>query len=437
MNERVAALDASFFTLDSDTTQQVIASYSPLDRIPDLERARQSVLRQIEAFPKMRKRIVEHGGLRWSEDTSFDIKRHVRFECVPLARTERDLMRRAEQIFSSHLDLEHPPWEYVVLSSREQPEPDALVGLLFRIHHGLADGLGALEFFHRACDLHPSGAELEAVSARSHRHAGQTGAGPKAGKWRLRQSIAKLLTEARERVVKNPLNGENSAERRFAHIEFPLHDLKSLRRKYRTSLNDLLLALVTGAVRRYQLSVSFSPINVKALVPFNLRPKTNLTTLGNQLTGVGVPLPAAIADPVERLKTIQTCFNRIKSDGSFGAYRIVGILNSYLPRRLQRRLSEAAARRSNFICTNMPGPDKPLYFGGAKLLGQYGFAALMHEQGIAFAFMTYAGKACVSVVSDPAVVPDPWQIVSYVKEAFEELACTDAGTPLPRAAGSA
>jgi WS/DGAT/MGAT family acyltransferase len=424
MAEKLSPLDASFWNIDTATTRQIIGSYMPLDCVPDLLRVKTSVLKQLEFFPRLRDRVVERNGPYWTQDENFSIEHHVRFEELPEASRPSDIIRRASEIFSTKLDGSRPPWEFVIIANAVQNHGGAHVhcGLLFRLHHALADGLGALEFFHRVCELQRSEANsLPQKPARSHRHAGQTGAGPRAGTANFFQSLKRLIREACETQVQGPLNGPNSAERQFGMIEFPLGELRALRKFFGSSLNDLLLALITGGVRRYQLASAGIADDMKALVPFNVRTRDELTSLGNHLTGVGVRLPSSEADPERRLQIIRATLSHIKNNGSFGAYRIMAKLNALMPVRLQRRISEAAAKRTNFICTNMPGPDKDLYFGGAKLLGQFGFAALMREHGSAFAFMTYAGRACISVVSDPAVITSPWDLIAAIKSSYDEL----------------
>ncbi len=422
MGQRLGPLDVNFWTIHSETTPQVIASYFPLDVEPDLEAVRGAFLEQLVQYPRFRQRVVKGFRLRWEDDPGFDIAYHVRPVRFAVDTPEA-LAQSVENCFSAPLDISRPPWEFIVLTGTGANPP---AGVMFRVHHALADGLGALDFFHRVCRTERLAADGEgklsggAISNRSTKTPARVGV----DFWK---SIRRLAADSGEKAVRSALNGPNSNERRLDFLELSMDELRPLRRKLGASLNDVLLSLVAGAVGKYQ-DFREAPIeSVKILLPFSLRRRRDEMTLGNNITGVGVDLPVSLRDPFERVERIRSAITRMKIDGSIGAFRILGVINAYLPARLRRRVGDAAARRTNFICTNMPGPEEPLYLCGSKLLANFGCAALLRGHGVAFGFISYAGKMCIAIVSDPAIVPDSPQLVRYFLDALDELRQAAAG----------
>ena len=156
-------------------------------------------------------------------------------------------------------------------------------------------------------------------------------------------------------------------------------------------------------------------------MPVNLRKAADRLALGNQFTGLGVPLPTRLHDPLKQLQQLKETLAKIKEDGSLGAYRWVGNCTAFLPLRLRRRLTAAMGRRTSFICTNMPGPHHEMTIAGAKILGNYGCAALLENHAIAFGFISYAKKVCAVIVSDATLVPHPKEILSSFGTTLQEL----------------
>jgi len=411
---KLSPLDVNFWTMHSETTAQIIASFLPLESEPDFKLLHEAFREQLPDFPRFQEHVVRDHGWHWRRDPNFSLDDHVQLLELPEARTIEELRETAAQIFSTPIDLSRSPWAFTVLKG------NGVYAALFQVHHALADGLGALEFFHRLCRLDDKPVEHGRPVSGGKTASAVVKTPPRFGT-DFRKSVARLRQEWREKGMPTALNGPNSSRRNFSSLELPFDELRKLRRVFGTSVNDLMLSFAAGCVERYQ-HVRKSPVTkVKVLLPFNLRRRNDTHSPGNHLTGVGVWLPTAEMMPKERLEKIRDTINRMKMDGSIGAFRLLALIAGRLPEKIRKYLGDAAARRTNFICTNMPGPERPLYLAGAKILGNFGYAALMRDQGVGFAFLSYAGKMCVGIVSDPAIVPHPEELVSHFLEAFEEV----------------
>ncbi len=405
-------LDLNFWTHHSTTSSQIIASFLPLDREPNLAQLRAAFLEQFAVFPRFCERPLREGGWRWVHDEDFSLDRHLKVMTVPAATGIDELRLSAAQEFCNPIDLQHSPWAFTVFNG------NGVHAAMFRVHHALADGLGALEFFYRLCHLERT---PELSKASGGRDASSVVRTPPRFGMDFWKSVKRLWQELREGKTASAINGSNSSERQFTFLELPLENLVRIRRAFTSSLNDLMLSLTAGCIERYHAARSRPIKRVKVLLPFNIRPRNDTTTMGNHLTGVGVWLPTDTNDPKRRLEIIRNSINTMKRDGSIGAFRLLAVVAGRLPHFFRKRIVDAAARRTNLICTNMPGPEKPLFLAGAQILGNFGCAALLKNQGMAFAFITYHGKMCISLVTDPKIIPHPKELIGYFLESYEEL----------------
>lgn len=423
MVQNVAPLDAVFLSCDTDTTHQAIASLCLLDGIPDYDRFRLRVARLLERFPRLRMKLERGKFLRWVEDPAFRLEEHVGFEYCPQVASPRELLRVVEAWFSKRLDLERPLWRFTVFSNAlpgEQKEGGVHAGILFAIHHCLADGLGGLELVE-ALTGRTAEESLEGELASRRERANGVGSGRATFATRHSASFRQWLSEWRAPKVNGPLNGPNSSSRVLATLDLPLQPLRAAKSRAGVSFNDVMLAVVTGAVQRYHEHAGRSSTDLRALIPVSLRRLSERSSLGNRLTGVGVSLPVRLPSPMAQLEAVNRHFNQLKASGALGAYSLLASVIARLPRSLQRAACEAQARRTSFICTNMPGWSDERYLAGARVAANYGLAALMRGHGVAFGFITYAGNVCISVVGDGAIVEDPWLMVDFLDDSAKNL----------------
>ncbi len=423
----LSALDANFLALDSPTTHQAIAALCVCRGIPDRAVLRARVEQILRAFPLLTAKLQDPDGPHlksphWVRDDRFNLDAHIDVRSTAPFATREELLEVASEVFSRPLDYSRPLWRFTILDAtagldEAAPRDSLMGGLIFQIHHALADGLGGIEILHRVCDTEDT--RPDRVSRSTHASLA------KFGEYRFWPSLRYLLRQAIRPRARSAVNGVNSAVRRIALVDLPLLEIKRMRAGLGASLNDIYLSLVAGAIRRYHALAEQRPHDICAIVPFNLRNAEDRNALGNHLSGAGLFLPVSEPDPINRVTKTRDRHEQLKTDGSFGALRVLARANLAAPNPIRRAVAGLVARRTNIICTNVPGPSKPLTIAGARIETHYGCAALMEGHGIAFAFLSYAGSVCVAVVSDPQIVPEPGVITQYVQEAFDELrACT-------------
>lgn len=423
MKSRLGSLDRSFLHLETETTQQVIACFCPLDREPDPALLRSRFARILTEHPRLTQRLDRRFYPRWVAAPDFSLDDHLFWKFFPSAYSLSALRDAAAELFSERWDLGRPLWRFSLLTARSpeaSPTDSHAVALLFAMHHCLADGLGGLALLTELCEA----TELPAgPRAPTHRAAHLK---LRTSRWRrfaaLPMATAKLLSEWMSRPACSPLSGANSSQRTFHTTELPFAELRQIADTTSCSVNDVVLAVVSGAVRRYHEHYNVPVNHLRAIMPVSLRALNYSMALGNRLTAIGLRLPLTPADPLRRLQAIRHYVERMKRSGAVLAYALGGKVNAHLPRKLQRKVAEFHARRTHFICTNMPGPKCPLKLAGAQLLGKFGLAALMRGHGSAFSFISYAGNMCVSIVTDPAIIALPQQLLQYLRESFDELA---------------
>lgn len=412
----LAPLDAVFWNFDTPTTHQAIASFCILEDFIDFEafvsRAADLPLR----FPKVRQRVTSD--LYWVDDPNFSVHNHVRYVYRPDIRTRGDLVAIAGEIFSEGIDLSRPLWRFTVVTNGSCLSPSSnlnqkLTGIVFCIHHTLADGLGGLELVDAMFDQ----SREKLRGKRSHAtNKNEDNSRPGGIVILARQSIKRWISEYFAPRAKGVLNGQNSTSRTMAVRAFDIAPLRKAKVRAGVSFNDVVLTLVAGSIRRYFEQWGEPVRNCRVLIPVNLRVLGERNTLGNRITGIGVSLPVREPELLKRLAKVSETFKILKEDGSLGAYAVLGNFIAKFPRALQRLLCESQARRTNFICTNMPGKGERRTLFGIPVLENYGLAALMRGHGIAFGFITYAGNLCAAVVGDSGVVPDPSHLLDFFDE---------------------
>jgi WS/DGAT/MGAT family acyltransferase len=203
----------------------------------------------------------------------------------------------------------------------------------------------------------------------------------------------------------------------------PLQDVKAVGRITGTTVNDVLLTAVTGALRRYleRRGRPTDGINIRALVPVNLRPLDAPIELGNRFGLVFVDLPIGVADPFERLVGFKQHMAEIKDSPE--AVIAFGILNTIgmIPAGVEQRVVELFGNKATAVMTNVPGPREPLYVAGKRLRRIMCWVPKSGRLGLGVSILSYAGEVCIGVATDAGLVPDPEAIIAGLQVEFDEL----------------
>lgn len=430
MSQKLGAIEKNFFILDSETSSQVISSLSVTRGVPEKSELLTSLEASVESFPRSRCRLIRNEqGDFWEEDPNFSLENHLLFHEYLTVKSFDELLKEASTLFSLGLDFQRPLWCFHVLSS---PHVEKAI-VLFLIHHGFSDGGGGMEFVHSVCEPRVRGArergradqmrvlgkvEKPEKSAESSSSSSNKIVQPSGSNFL--SSFFRAIREMSIRRLPFPFHGENSSRRQLSLLTFPVERARLIKDALGVSLNDVYLSYVAGAIRlvnqHYQL-----PPGARAFIPFNLRTRRQKRDFGNFLSAVPVNLPASEEDAIARTRFVHSETSQLKADGAYGAFGILGRFAASFPRSFRNRLIAAATRRGNFICTNVPSSKQRLVFAGAPVLESYGCAALLPAQGMSLGFMSYVDSVCISLVSDPLLVPEPQRILEALRESEEEL----------------
>ena len=392
----------------------------------------------------------------WVDDPHFNIGYHVRHTALPAPAGDEQLRKLAGRVFSQQLDRAKPLWE-IWLVNRVGKDQFALV---CKTHHALVDGISGVDIMTVLFDLEPEPPESEAGPPWYPRPEpsgatlfGEAFADMVAAPVDAGRAVAGALTDPRKASAAvartlgglasmaaagiggappSPLNTRIGPHRRFAWVESDLDRFKAIKGALGGTVNDVVLAVVTGALRDHLLRRGRDPsgLELKAMVPVSIRAETERGALGNKVAAIYAPLPVGIADPLERLKTIHEALSDLKQSGqAVGAERITQLAGFAAPTVLnQAARLQSRQRFFNLTVTNVPGPQFPLYLMGRKLHAFYPMVPVVLNTALGIAIMSYDGRVYFGLLGDYDAMDDLDDFASDLRAAIAELA-TAAGVP--------
>lgn len=471
MNERLRPRDRAFLATDSATTPLHNATLEIFEGGTGFDHARALALvaDRISYVPRYRQRLLQVPGQIanpvWVDDTDFDLNFHVRRSALPRPGTMDQLRELTARIVSRPLDRSRPLWEIYVIEGLE----NGRVAMLSKSHQILVDGVETVDLGQVVLDVHPDQGALGhddewqprrnptpaalllgaladnlesprtlAQTARSGVGAVQRRAG--ATVERVGQ-LANVFSSGRPTPV-SPVLGELSQQRRIVTVCTDLADYRTIRRVHQTTVNDVVLATVTGALRGWLMTRDEALHGIrklKAVVPMSvIDDELEATSLGTQVIGHEVNLPVGEVSPVVRLLQVSYSFNGHKETGrAVGAQRLTGIAG-FAPTTFHALGSRVAARelRRGFhvSVTNVPGPQFPLYAAGALMSESYPIHPLLPGHALSIGVTSYDGRVFYGITADRNLVPDADVIGQCLLEALEELkdTATDVRPRAPR-----
>jgi len=479
--DRLSAQDLTFLLAEGETTPMHVGGIAILEAEAlisesggiDIGRYRKGVESVLHRIPRYRQKlsyIPFEDWPVWIDDRHFDIGYHIRHIALPRPGSLDQLHELAGRILSRHLDRDRPLWELWVIEGLHDGEQ---VALLNKIHHCMIDGAAGADLSqillspsHQVDESEPipyyprpapGRAELLQESLRD-RLTAPFGALRDIGDWlgrndgTLRSSLGAGASQLGERLAAmgemagwatrsasdTPLNGELSPHRRVDWITMPLDDVRELRRALGCTINDIVLTIVTGAVRRYLSRRRVDPrqLDFRIAAPVNVRREENAHDMGNHVSSWIVPAPLDVEDPIEIVARIRAETEKLKRSKASLAFQTLMSLAEYLPVPLLERGVGLASGPANIIVTNVPGPQFPLYSMGAKLLGMYPVVPLLPSGGLGIALFSYEGKLCWGFNADYQLVPQLDEFVADLRESFEALRGAVAAGYLERRTGT-
>jgi diacylglycerol O-acyltransferase len=451
--ERLSALDASFLAVESPTAPMHVgwvALFDPPEHgaRPGFEELFEHLAGRLGRAPRYRQRLAGvplgvHDPV-WVDDADFDPRVHVRWGGGELGAL-------VDRVLSSPLPRERPLWE-ITIADRV---PDGRFAVVGKMHHCMVDGAAVAELGNLLLDAQPDGwreerpepawspapvpSGRERLARAVVERAGDTAAlvaGPArlvASPRRLRglpgaarrgaRTLAHTLLPA---APASPLNRPGSARRHHVRVTRGLDEIRAVRRRFRVTPNDVMLAVCAGGLRRMAERRGESPQPLKAMVPADVRTGDDAAGTGNRISFVFVELPCAEPDPVERLRVVGRATARRRRDGAAeGLDAAFGVL-ARTPTPLQHALAHAFAhpRLFNLTISSVPGPAVPRYLRGCRLREVHSALPLAGRHALAIGVVTVAGNACFSVTADADTLPDADELAGDLDAALDELLAT-------------
>jgi WS/DGAT/MGAT family acyltransferase len=454
--------------MDRPTNLMVINSVELFDELPDWDRVRHVIQsRLVDRYPRFRQRVVESRlplrAPRWEDDPDYSLEHHVHHLALPAPGDEAALQELVGDLMTMPLDRNRPLWHtYLVEGFGEG------AAIINRMHHCIADGIAlarvmlSLTDSDRDAGIGPplierphtrSGWLLPNLAASTERtlaaagHAGVAAVRHGAGLVTSPSHAASLAGAiARDgataaRLLLTPadaasaIKGDPGISRRVAWgSPLSLERVKGIAHAHDATVNDVLLAALSGGLRHYLRERKAPVREIQAMVPFNLRPLDQPVPrdLGNKFGLVFLPLPIGVSGSYRRLTEVHRRMAEIKEgrDGpvSYALLSATGLT----PEPVERRIVDLFTGKGTAIVTNVPGPSEPVYLAGTPVRAVLVWAPTSGHIGMSVSIFSYRGGVTVGLMVDAALIPDPDQIVAQLElelEALGHLAPSRFGRP--------
>lgn len=452
--ERMSAVDTAWLRMDRPTNLMMIVGVMIFSQRMDFARLRSAVeTRMVGRYRRFRQCAVQElTGAWWQDDPDFELDAHVRRRALPAGAGKQELEALAGELAVQPLNPGKPLWCFDLIEDYAGGS-----AMVVRIHHSIADGIALVGVVLSLTDLAPHaeapphaaptdaeaddelpGGLLETL-AQTLTSAISMGSelGGKAldlaaspdrmstyGKYGigLLTELAKLLAMPADSPTS--LKGKTSTVKRVAWADpLPLGEVKALGKALGCSVNDILLSTVAGALRSYflQKGESVRDVEVRAMIPVNLRSAKDEGTLGNRF-GLGtLSLPVHEANPFARLFMVRERMNELKN--SFQPPLTLGILAAVgvAPKMVQQQFLDILAAKASTVMTNVPGPKQPLYLAGSRLDQCMFWVPQSGDIGIGVSILSYNDNVQFSLITDRHFVPDPETITPLFAAEFEKM----------------
>ena len=469
--ERLSFLDSTFLAMEGPTNPMHVGATLVFEAGPlrlaggrlDIDRVRDFIGARLQHIPRYRQRLqwipIERHPV-WVDDEHFNLNYHVRHTALPRPGTEDTLKRLAGRVFGQQLHRSKPLWEVWVAEGLS----DDRFALVTKVHHCMIDGMAGVDILKVMLSpfanseigqpdefeplAAPSSAELlcdEAIrriripleaSRSARRFVEETrefGA-------ELRQRLNAMTRSAMSGWFSNasltPINQRIGPNRRVEFLSTSLDDVKAVKNALGGTVNDVVIATVAGAMRRFLMEdrdVDVTTLDFRAMIPVSTRSDDQAGDLGNQVTMWLIDLPLADPDPVSRLRKVSASTLHLKqTDQALGAAMLIQSA-SWTPGTLlsvAARMAAGSARPFNITITNVPGPQVPLYLMESPMVANYPMVPLWVNHGVGIALFSYNGSLDWGLVSDWDLVPDVDRVATHLRASFDEL--LDASKPKPR-----
>jgi WS/DGAT/MGAT family acyltransferase len=457
--ERMSSVDTAWLRMDRATNRMAIVGVLVFDTPLDYDRLKARLETRWLRYGRFRMRPREDLTGAWWEDTPrFDLARQLKRVRLPGRGGPDALKRFVARLAPRPFDPRRPWWEFHLVEGYGSGS-----AVVVRIHHSYADGIALIGVLLSLTSESPEAPVDDGPSASPPPEDGGGGGflaqlfAPVSGAASGALQLSGEILEQYVALLRNPqkvmdyariagsvaaevtqlatmaddsrtrFKGAAGVEKAVAWTEpLPLDEVKALGRVLECSVNDVLLSTVAGALRRYLVGKGDPVVGLelRAMVPVNLRPPSDDGRLGNRFGLVTLLLPVGMANPLARLYEVHQRMEALKSSYQpVIAFALLG-LAGFLPRAVQQEMLDLLANKATAVVTNVPGPQQPLYLAGARL-GQIMFwVPQSGDIGMGVSILSYNGGVQFGLITDAARVPDPEQVIAGFRPEFERLLLT-------------
>jgi WS/DGAT/MGAT family acyltransferase len=459
--QRLTGLDAAFLALETPSNHMHVMAVAVLDPTEleggfDAATLRRLIESRLDRLPPFRRRIVRvpfglHHPL-WVEDPNFDLDYHVRQAAVPAPGGPRELAELVGEVAGWPLDRDRPLWQMWVAEGLEHGH----VAIIAKVHHAAIDGASGVEVLAHLVDLESTpvpesvasaregwqaervphdvemiGASLVSIARQPRRMARAV--------VHLGKSLVRLGTRIRNENVHAGVpftaprlqwNAMITPHRQVAFTTLPLDDVKRVKDAFGATVNDVVLAVLSGALRRYFVERDELPDKpLVAVIPTSVRSQDE-KQMGNRVSAMFTQLATDRDDPVDRLTEVRQTMSGAKQvHADIGGNTLEEWAEFAAPAVLARgarlygqlRLADRHPPIYNLIVSNVPGPQFPLYIGGARLVDMYPMGPVFDGAGLNFTAMSYRDQVDIGFMACREAVPELWRLAGEIPEALAEL----------------
>ena len=465
-NDRLTGLDTSFLQLERDSAHMHVAGCSVFaGSPPSYDEVVQAIEARLHLVPRYRQRLAPvpfgQGRPVWVDDPHFRVRYHVRHTALPRPGGDAELRRLAGRVFSQALDRTRPLWELWLVEGLAEGR----FALLSKTHHALVDGVSGVDIATVLFDTSPaplpvappehewaarplpSSAQLLAdalleratVPQEVVRGIEATLRGPRTMAARLGRalgSVGALTWTGLWAAPSSPFNVRIGPHRRFTWVEADLGQFKAIKNALGGTVNDVVLAVVAGALGGYMRGHGHPTdgVELRAMVPVSVRADIERGALGNRVAAMWAALPVGRSDPVERLEQVSREMRGVKQSGQAVGAEILTQLSGFAPPTIMAQAArlQAHQRIFNLVVTNIPGPQFPLYLLGRELESIYPMVPLAENTALGIAILSYHGQLNFGLVADYDALSDVEVLAEGLRASIAELAAA-AGAPAPGA----
>ena len=459
--EPLSSVDAAWLGMEDPTNLMMVSGIltfkEQLDFAEFLEVVRHRWLR----FERFRQRVVypkrPFSGPHWQLDSKFNLNAHVHRVALPAPGDYASLQTMISDLMSTPLDYSKPLWQVHFIEGYEEGT------IIFsRLHHAIADGIALMYVLLSMADMTPEASmqhpRLENDSSRQKR----------GGRFGLLSSLARqastavhtakevteLLVQEGLETYHNPshvvdravqgteaalaagrlvfrtpdpktiFKGQLGVSKRASWSQpLSLPEIKAIKNVTGGTVNDVLVAAMSGALRRYMIqhNAPVDGVSFRAAMPVNIRPPDKMEELGNQFGIVYLTLPVNVADPLDRLHEVRRRMEELKNTPeavvAFGILKGIGLS----PAEAQTRMVDMFGSKATVVMTNVPGPQMPLYIAGKELAGVMAWVPQSGRVSLGLSIISYNQKVFIGINSDVGLLPDPDSIIAEFYEEFELL----------------